>query len=509
MAVGWVLSLNASAQPAPEDSAPIVRIIVAPGPVPVDQPVEVAVELTGAELTELGPFPALPGFKKTTRDRRTTTRTVAGATLTTLRITQRYLAFGEGDKTLPAFTIDVNRQAVRYPGGTVRIGPAAGAPATGGELLAEVDPGNGAGYALAEDLFGKPRASDFRDIPDQARLFLSVTPGGPIWAGEGIRARLYLVIALEDQAVLNFAADFGQQIEQLRRTMKPADVWEELPPAYPLAPDTVTDPDGAVRLRFQLHDAVYYPLSGAQPLRFPALALRLVKYRLAKKPVEGRENRLATDYVLRTQPLTVAVRPLPPHPLAGAVPVGELRWRDFLSRDPAALNQPTRYWVEISGPANLAPVRFPEPSTPGSGRSDGAGGVTAYRPRVVNRPAWPPIGPGAGGGTKRFEWELVADHPGTYGLDSLVWLIYFDPRRGRYDTLRSTLRWRVSPGARRHIAPGDTPWAGDAFYGRLDQESLDFTPPPDPAELRFLANLVLAVLATVGAGLWWSGRRGS
>ena len=340
-------------------------------------------------------------------------------------------------------------------------------------------------------------------MPDQARLYLSVTPDGPLWAGQGIRARLYLTIAPEDQTVLNFASDFGRQIEQLRRAMKPADVWEELPPAYPLVPDTVTGTAGAVRLRFQLHDAVYYPLSGAQPLRFPALSLRLIKYRLAKKPVEGSDNRLATDYVLSSQPLDVAVRPLPPHPLAGAVPVGELRWRDSLSANPVTVNRPARYWVEISGPGNLAPARFPEPLASGIGIG---GGVAAYRARVVSLPRWPPVGPGVAGGSKRFEWELVADHPGTYRLDSLAQLIYFDPRRGRYDTLRSGRRWRVVAGPRRRTALGDAPWAGDPFYERLSHESLTFTPPADPAALRFNANIALAVLAAVGAGLWWTGR---
>ncbi len=489
-------ALSATAQ------SPTLRLLVLPGPIPVDQPFEIAVEVAGGELTQLGPFPTLPGFKKTTRDRRTTTRTVSGVTLTTLRITQRYLAFGEGEKAVPSFTLTANGQPLHYPGGVVRIGPAAGSASKPSPTDPGASTGNAEGYALAEDVFGKPRPGSYRDVPDQARLYLSVTPDKLVWAGEGVRARLYLTIAPEDQAVLNFAADFGRQVESLRRAIKPPDVWEELPPAYPMAPDTIVAPDGTLRLRFQLHDAVYYPLSAVRPLRFPAVELRLVKYKLAVKPVEGSDNRLATSYVLRTQPREVSVRPLPPHPQAGAVPVGELRWRDFLSRDPARVNQPTRYWVEIDGPGNLAPARFPEPLTVG------ASGVAAYRPRVSTTPAWPPVGPGAAGGRKRFEWELVASQPGVYRLDSLAQLVYFDPRRGRYDTLRSRLRWRVVAGRpRRAVAPGQVPWAGDPFYERLDQESLAFTPEPSPADLRFTANLALGVLAAFGVGLWWRGRK--
>jgi hypothetical protein len=486
-----------TAQPA----GPVPRILIAPGPVPVDQPLEVVVELTGVPLQQIGPFPNLPGFKKTTRDRQTTTRSIGGVSTSTLRVTQRYLAFGEGDKVLPAFTIQVNGQPVRYAGGTVRISAATPAvPPTGtsgGGIVAYVD---------ADDLFGKPKPTEYRDIPDQARLYLTVSaaPRG-VWVGEGVRVRLFLTIAPEDQAVLNFANDFGRQIEQLRRAVKPPDVWEETPPAYPMAPDTVLDADQKPLLRFQLHDAVYYPLTAARPLRFPSVSLRLVKYRLAKKPVEGAENRLATDRILSTQPLEVAVRPLPPHALAGSVPVGELRWREFLSRDPARVNQPAKYWVEIEGIGNLAPVRFPEPLT-----TDGTG-IAAYRPRVTTLPVWPPAGPGAIGGRKRFEWEFVADRAGTYRLDSLLQLVYFDPRRGLYDTLRSRLRWRVlgrpRPGA--DSLQSAAPWAADAFYQRIDREPLDAPAPPDPADLRRSANFALAVLALVALGLWWTGRRPS
>ncbi len=486
---------------AQQEPPPVaVQIIVAPPPVlPVDQPLEVAVEVTGTEAPLLGAFPNLPGFKKTSRDRRTTTRTIGAATVTTVRITQRYLAFGEGEKALPAFSISVNGQAVLFAGTVVRIGPATSVAPTG---TPPPDAG-GVGYGLAEDVFGKPRAVDYRDVPDHARFYLTLTSDQPVWTGEGVRARLYLTIAPEDQAILNFAPDFGRQIEELRRAIKPLDVWEETPATYPLVPDTVVGADEALRLRFLLHDAVYYPLTAARPLRFPAVELRLIKYRLAKTPVEGATNRLATDYVVRTQPLQLAVRPLPPHPLAGAVPVGELKWRDYLSRDRVPVNQPTRYWVEIEGTGNLAPIRLPEPLTPGPG------GLAAYRPRVTTTAAWPPVGPGAVGGRKRFEWELLATQAGTYRFDSLAWLVYFDPRRGRYDTLRSSLRWRVVAGARRVATPGKAPWDDDPFYARLDHEPLDFVQAPDPATLRLMANVVLALLAAVGAGLWWTGRQQS
>ncbi len=486
-----------------QDATIGVQVRVSPGPLPVDQPLEISVVLTGADLISLSAFPALAGFKRTTRSRQTTTRTVGTVTATTLTITQRYLAFGEGEKVLPPFSIDVNGQPVRYPGGRVRVVAASTlAP------VADVKPGRSAGTEPPNTdgpapPDAKPTPPDYRTVPDQARLTLDVAPAErTVWAGEGVRVRLYLTIAPEDQAVLEFAPDFGRQMELIRRQVKPADVWEETPPALPIVPDTVRPAPDQVRLRFLLHEAVYYPLTATQPLRFPAIALRLTKYALAKKTVEGQDNRLAGARTVSSEPVTVAVRPLPPHPLRDAVPVGSFQLREFLSRDPARAGQPVRYWLEISGPGNLATVRFPDPLT------TGPTGVTAYRPQVVPTPAWPPAGPGATGGSVRFQWELVADRAGTHRLDSLLQLVYFDPARGRYDTLRSGLHWRVTGVPRTTTArPDAPPWADDPFYQRIDRESLETSTAPRPADLRRSANLVLALLAAAGGWLLWRRRK--
>lgn len=328
-----------------------------------------------------------------------------------------------------------------------------------------------------------------------------------MWAGQGVRVRLYLTIAPEDQAVLEFAPDFGRQMELIKRDLTPPDAWEEQPPASTPVPDTLRLSAGAgepqLRLRFLLHEAVFYPLSANHPLRFPGVALRVVKYRLAKKPVEGADNRLATTKTLVSQPAEIPVRALPPHPRRGVVPVGALRLTETLAPDPARVGQPARYRVEVSGPGNLAPVAFPDPL------SLGPPGVAAYRALVTTVPAWPPIGPGAVGSTKRFQWELVADRPGIYRLDSLVALIYFDPTRGRYDTLRATRTWRVQAAPRRpRPASAAAPWTDDPFYSRIEREPLDPPPAPDPAELRRAANAVLALLALAGSWLIWQRQRG-
>ena len=92
-----------------------VRIVASPGPVPVDEPFTLSVELTDMPLEDMGPFPELPGFKKLTRGKQTETRIVGASTTVVETITQQYVAFGEGEKTIAPFSLMVNGDLVRFP----------------------------------------------------------------------------------------------------------------------------------------------------------------------------------------------------------------------------------------------------------------------------------------------------------------------------------------------------------------------------------------------------------
>ena len=222
---------------------------------------------------------------------------------------------------------------------------------------------------------------------------------------------------------------------------------------------------------------------------------------MAKQPVEGQDNRLATDYVLFTAAHTVRVKPLPPHPLRDMVPVGQFRLTESLRPAQVHVNEPARFQVQLSGPGNLAAVRLPDPLP-------AVPGLNTYRPRVRTQAAWPPAGPGATGGTKTFSWDVLPEQAGSFRLDSLVMLVYFDPALGRYDTLRATERLRVTPQTRTMPSgSAAAPWAGDPFYDRIEQESLTPVAAPEPAALRRYANLVLLVLAGVGGWVLWQRRR--
>ena len=435
---------------------------------------------TGAGTGADADFPALEGFKKVGRRRTTTTRQVLGRRFTELTVRQGYVPYGEGEASIRPFELLVNGQTLRYPGGTVRVGPAAPPPtppAATGDL---------------DQLFGKPKPALYQELPDRAYLALE-TDRPQVYAGEGARVGLYFYLRPADQALLAFH-DFSGQVPLLLRQLRQPTAWEVAAPDAGPAPDTVRRA-GQPYLRFRLAENTYYPLT-AQPLQFPALALTMTKFRVLKKPEPGVDNRLATYKTYQAPALAVAERPLPPAPAGAAaapVPVGDFRLLEGISRTVFRAGEAFTYSFGVEGRGNLAgvlpPLLRPRP------------GLDAYGPEVFETPT-------ADGGRKVFRYRLVARRPGPLPLDSLLQLVFFNPRTARYDTLRPGLRPLVQGSATLPPPPMPSP-ADDPFYGpALARADAELQPLNAFGQARQYAGWVLAgllVLALGGVARRWRG----
>ncbi|UOQ72355.1 BatD family protein [Hymenobacter cellulosilyticus] len=152
----------------------------------------------------------------------------------------------------------------------------------------------------------------------------------------------------------------------------------------------------------------------------------MVKYRVAKKPEVGLDNRMEGFKIYRTTPRTIAVKALPPHPLRDQVPVGDYRLRESIDRTTFQTGKAFTYSFTVEGEGNLAALTAPVlPPLPA--------GVEVYGPDTelgVTRQG------GRVGGSKRFTYRLIGRRPGELALDSLFSLVVFNPETARYDTLR-------------------------------------------------------------------------
>ncbi|GAC1370099.1 MAG: hypothetical protein NVSMB30_08450 [Hymenobacter sp.] len=483
----------ARAQPGPASQPPAsapAQVMLLPGPaaLPVTGEFTLGFRLEGGGAVRYSEFPELDGFKKIGKTSTTTTRTVQGRRFTDLTITQRYAPYGEGEYVIKPFQLTVNGVVLRGGAATVRVGPA---PAPSPPALTK--PANPTAPLQAvgdlDQMFGKPRPALYQEVPDHA--FLAVLADRPsVFVGEGVRVGLYFYLKPADQAVLAFH-DFDNQLPPLLHELHQPTAWQEPGPEPSVSPDTVRHL-GQLYLRFRLAENLYYPLTG-QPLRFPALALTMVKFKLLKKPEPGQDNRLAGYKTYFAAGATVQVRPLPQAARHGAVPVGDYRLQEAINRTTFRVGESFTYTFGVVGRGNLSALLAP----PLARRP----GLEVYGPEVREEPA-------PGGGRKLFRYRLVARWPGPLPLDSLLRLVVFNPVSGRYDTLHPEVRPLVRGGAAVAPAPLPKPEA-DPFYGPALAEadsrlqSLDVY-----RDVRRYADwLLLGLAAVAGLGWWRAGRR--
>ena len=466
--------------PAPAAGPVDVELLPSPATLAVTGAYTVAFRLRGGQLDKYSAFPELEGFKKTSKTSTTTTRIVQGRRFSDLTITQQYVPYGEGDIAIKPFQMTVNGVVLRAKGGTVHVAPV---PPNPGTITKPANP-TAPLQAVADldKMFGKPKPALYQDVPDHA--FLAVLADRPrVYQGQGVRVGLYFYLKPEDQALLSFY-DFDDQLPPMLHELHQATAWQEPGPEPSVTPDTVRH-RGEKYLRFRLAENLYYPLT-LQPLRFPPLALTMVKFKLLKKPEPGQDNRLAGYKTYLSPALAVAVLPLPGG-RAGTVAVGDFRQVEALSTSHPRVGESFTLAFGVQGQGNLAavlaPSLMPHP------------GLDVYGPEAREEPA-------PGGGRKLFRYRLVARRPGTVYLDSLVRLVVFDPATGRYDTLRPSLH-PVVRGTGLKPDPLPKP-SEDPFYGpALAGADTALQPLAVYADVRRYADWVLLALAGIAALGWW------
>jgi hypothetical protein len=449
------------------------RIELGVSPLPINTYFTVSIRLQDQQLKDYSPFPEIEGFKKSNRFSSTKTVISGGKTTTVLTITQNYAALAEGDFELKPFTMKVNGQELKSAGMRIKVGPMTTVSPQGPDPLSQVIP--------QQPMQGEERPQEYVDQEDNAFLTL-YTDKKEVYVGEGLNIVLYFYLAEEDQRLLDFH-DFGNQITSILRQLKQPNAWEELFEIDEVTPEQVIV-QGKPYLRFRLYEAVLYPLT-TEPLRFPQLSLRMIKYKMAVNPtlledrLEGYKNFFARERI-------IPVNELPPHPLRDMVPVGEYTLRERLSQNTVPLNKSFTYLYELEGEGNLAAIMPPVPSTTGT--------LDFYSPDLrqdIIRKA------GHVQGVKRFAYSVLGRVPGTYNLgDDFQW-IFFNPNTATYDTLRSELSVTVTgiADAKSMVLAKDL----GPFYKIIENEDHTLVSLYKEEDIKRYTNIILLVLLAVSA----------
>lgn len=132
--------------------------------------------------------------------------------------------------------------------------------------------------------------------------------------------------------------------------------------------------------------------------------------------------REAVERPLRTNRLTVNVRPLPAAPDGFCGGVGRFETKGGLTLDKVKANEAVSYKLTISGSGNLMLINAPEPAFPSV--------FEVYDPQVEDNLRKSENGVS---GSRTYEWVLIPRSQGNYTIPELKF-VYFDPQSGQYIT---------------------------------------------------------------------------
>ncbi|MGB3778707.1 MAG: BatD family protein [Tunicatimonas sp.] len=429
----------------------------------------ITLKIQNERLRQYGEFPQIQGFRQAGTSSSSSTNIVNGQISSSQSVTQTYLPTQEGTFRLPPFTLTVNEQTVNSPGTTITVGPPQQRNAQRGNPFA--DP--------FDDLFGQHEPQEFVEVRDNAFLSLT-TSKEEVYLGEGFTTTLGLYLFEEDQAMFQFPSDLGAQLTEILKKIKPSNAWEENFNIENINGTPVTI-NGKRYTQYKIYQATFYPLN-LEPIEFTSVPLTMIKYRVAKNPSFFGRRRQADNKTFSTQPKTVRVKDLPPHPLKDAVAVGNYQLDESVSTHKVNTGSSFNYNFKVVGAGNISAVDKPtvKPSEH----------FEVYPPSVeqnITRRS------GQVRGSKAFSYYIVPNEPGKYRLGDLFNWIYFNPSTAQYDTLTSDVTLQVEGKSRKNelISEQDV----GSFYDKISRADNTLAPRHGDNWERLLANgLILSML---------------
>ncbi|MCI0751812.1 MAG: BatD family protein [Flammeovirgaceae bacterium] len=418
------------------------QITLGPDEIGENQGWTITVTVQNDRLKSYDNFPEIEGFKKRGTSNQSTTNIVNGQISSSQSVVMTYMPTRQGLFTVPSFTMKVNDQSLKVTGKKVRVG----APVQAQQR----DPFRSFfDRSPADDFFGRDNA-EFVDIKEDAFLALT-TDKDEVYVGEGFNAMLSFFVADDNRAPLQFY-ELGKQLSEILKKIKPSTCWEENFNIENIEGESITL-GGKDYTQYKIYQANYYPLN-TEPITFPSVGLEMIKFKVAKNPSFFGQNRQEAFKTFNSKEKKVKVKELPPHPLRDAVAVGNYKLDERISTPNAQTGQSVSYEFKIYGEGNISgiekPVVFKDDK------------IELYEPNVrqdINREG------NRVTGTKLFSYFLIPNEPGELLLGDYFNWVFFNPKTGTYDTLKSQLTLPVSGESKKNQAIESTDLG--SFYNKI------------------------------------------
>lgn len=319
-------------------------------------------------------------------------------------VTQSYLPKAVGVYKLSPFSLKVNDKDIELDGQTIRV----------------VSDANG--NSLTKESTENEMLDLNIEVKEDALLALNISEEKVV-VGEGFRVVVAFYVSDLNTAGWDFPKDLNTQVDKIAQTIKPINCLENrLEITNISAQRTIIK--GKKFTEYKIFEAIYYPLN-ENAISFPAVQLSML--RLDTKKV-GQEKR-----IFSSKPDAVVVNPLPEHPLKEKVAVGNFYLREWLNDAKVSTGNTFTYQFRIVGEGNFTTVNLPTPEN--DQRFD------FYPPEIKSN-----VGEGRLSGERSFKFAIFPKDSGTIALKDYFQWVFFNTKKGSYDTLKSNVTVKIEGG---------------------------------------------------------------
>ncbi|TAF66918.1 MAG: hypothetical protein EAZ55_04415 [Cytophagales bacterium] len=444
-----------------------------------DEPFVISIIAEGDEIIHSN-FPEIENFVKKSSASFSSEQIVAGKKKQSKTISQNYYASQIGTFKLPPFSIEINGKLINSPGATIKV------KATDASRKKE--------KLNLEDFFITEEEIDFSDVKEDAFLGLTVETD-EVYVGEGFTLTLSFFMALENKAYLDWPQDLGGKITAIHKKIQPDNCWEE---DFDIKEVQKTEIkiNNKTYFQYKLFQAVYYPLN-TNTIIFPEVGLEMLKYKYIKDLQTGGNVRTAEKKMFYTTAKSIKVKELPPHPLRDKVPVGEFALQESITKLKLQTGETFDYNFTIVGKGNFSAIQTLEIANATTDFEF----ILADTRQIIQR-----LG-NTVTGSKSFAYSALPKEAGKHPLKKYFQWVYFDPAKGKYDTLQSDLVLEISGSSLKNLE-----LYADGLYGIYkqienpdsDQETTWFAYHQSG---RWVTNIFLGVLSIVSVYFMWKRKK--
>lgn len=296
--------------------------------------------------------------------------------------------------------------------------------------------------------------------------------------GEGFNMTLSFLVAENNRAQLQFH-DLGGQLPELLKRLKPANCWEENFDIENIEGEHI-QVGGKGYTQYKIYQANFYPLN-AEPVQFPSVGLKMIKFKMAKNPSFFGQNRQEDFKTYFSKSKIVRVKELPPHPLKDVVAVGKYKLDELINTNELQTGQSASYDFNIYGEGNISGIAKPNILKDNN--------FDFYEPNIkqnINREN------GRVTGTKSFNYFMIPKEPGTYNLGNYFQWVFFNPETKKYDTLKSKQIVKVIGESQQNQAISSNDLG--SFYDRIDATDNSLRSISSDTWMKWSVNALMVIL---------------